>query len=425
MYRLIFLFCLFLPVLCRAEIITVDDDGPADFNSIQAAIDYSSDGDIIIVQPGHYDGVKQKDFSWQAIYFLGKNITLTSINPSNFDIVSSSVIDAVIMFKGTEDPNCILSGFKIVYTEGMGISGIIGNNYEIYGYSSHTKATIANCILQRNNNFPYAVAMGWCIFACDGLITNCIIADNLNASALFPLPAIYSCYGTIKNCTIANNYSLSAIYVGPNSGHLKLDNCIIYGNQGQMLEEHLFDVQLYVSEGCSVDISYCDIQGGLAGIKGTGSVLWGPGNIDTDPCFVRDGSWYTVEGDYHLKSQAGRWDPNTQSWVLDNVTSLCIDAGNPGCPLGSEPNDSNNIRINMGAFGGTPLASKTPYGWSLLADLTNDGIVDFNDFSYQAYDWIQTGDCLPGDLDRNRTIDFFDIALFSSDWLNQTSWHQP
>ncbi|MDH4240248.1 MAG: hypothetical protein OEW48_11860, partial [Phycisphaerae bacterium] len=36
------------------QIIYVDDDGPADFNNIQAAIDYSNDGDIIIVAEGRY-----------------------------------------------------------------------------------------------------------------------------------------------------------------------------------------------------------------------------------------------------------------------------------------------------------------------------------------------------------------------------------
>ena len=33
------------------------------------------------------------------------------------------------------------------------------------------------------------------------------------------------------------------------------------------------------------------------------------------------------KGDFHVKSQAGRWDPNTQRWVKDDVTSSCIHAG--------------------------------------------------------------------------------------------------
>jgi len=67
---------------------------------------------------------------------------------------------------------------------------------------------------------------------------------------------------------------------------------------------------------------------------------------------------------------------NTQRglWTWDDVTSRCIDAGNPNSPLGDElltiPADPNgqwgqNIRINMGAFGGTEQASIPPLGWAI------------------------------------------------------------
>jgi len=62
---------------------------------------------------------------------------------------------------------------------------------------------------------------------------------------------------------------------------------------------------------------------------GTFTIDWGLGNIDADPCFADPGywghiadpnirvepndpnaSWVEGGGDYHLKSQAGRWDAN-------------------------------------------------------------------------------------------------------------------
>ena len=66
-----------------------------------------------------------------------------------------------------------------------------------------------------------------------------------------------------------------------------------------------------------------------------------------------------ANGDYHLKSQAGRWDPISQIWIQDDVTSQCIDAGDPTSPIGLEPSPNGN-RINMGAYGGTTEASKSP-----------------------------------------------------------------
>ena len=73
----------------------------------------------------------------------------------------------------------------------------------------------------------------------------------------------------------------------------------------------------------------------------------GTGEISQDPFFID-----IVNGDYHLKSQTGRWNPNTQSWVMDANTSPCIDAGDPNSDWKAElwPHGK---RINMGAYGGT------------------------------------------------------------------------
>ena len=91
------------------------------------------------------------------------------------------------------------------------------------------------------------------------------------------------------------------------------------------------------------DIRYNNIQGGWEG----------DGNIDVDPCFAD-----SENRDYHLKSEAGRWDPVSKSWIIDEETSPCIDAGDPDSSVGDEP-VTNGDRINMGAYGGTAEASKS------------------------------------------------------------------
>jgi len=105
------------------------------------------------------------------------------------------------------------------------------------------------------------------------------------------------------------------------------------------------------------------------------------------------------------------------AWVYDNVTSPCIDTGNPGCPLGDEPNDANNVRVNMGAYGGRAEASKTPLDWAILADLDNDIIVDVNDLGVFCDYWLDSGECIPADLDRSGFVDFADYAILSKQWL--------
>jgi hypothetical protein len=70
-----------------------------------------------------------------------------------------------------------------------------------------------------------------------------------------------------------------------------------------------------------------------------------------------------------------------------------------------------------------------PYDWTLLADLTNDGIVNMKDFTVQAQYWMRTEDppnagmieasiAGPlGDLNRNLVVDTTDLALLTEGWL--------
>jgi len=71
--------CLFLAVTAQAEIITVDDDGPADFNNIQAAINDANDDDIIIVLPGTYTGEGNHDIDFPAKPSLSVLLPLTTL----------------------------------------------------------------------------------------------------------------------------------------------------------------------------------------------------------------------------------------------------------------------------------------------------------------------------------------------------------
>ncbi len=334
----------------------VDDDGPADFNNIQAAIDDANDGDSIIVQTGLY-----KEF----VKFHGKNITLTSTNPGDFNVVAATIIDYGAGFVGTEEPNCTLTGFKI---NGWisGVDYIIDPTGE-----NHTNATISYCLIQGNS-----VPRGTVIRACDGTIINCVVVDNWPFSDWIG-PAISECHGLIKNCIVAHNFE-TGIWVSQGCT-TTIENCIIYYNP----------MGIWVDG--TVNILYTDVDGG---IFGEGNVNWGTGNIDADPCFVRVGDWFgELKGDYHLKSQAGRWNPMSETWVQDDVTSPCIDAGAPMSVIGHEQ-FPNGGRVNIGAYGGTPEASKSYFGQPvcetiIAGDINGDCIVDWRDFAIMAFHWLE------------------------------------
>ena len=71
--------------------------------------------------------------------------------------------------------------------------------------------------------------------------------------------------------------------------------------------------------------------------------------------------------------------PLPENWIFDNQTSPCIDAGRPDINPFCETM-CNGGRINIGAYGNTPFASKSP--WTLPADMDYNGQVSVWKISY-------------------------------------------
>ena len=258
----------------------------------------------------------------------------------------------------------------------------------------------------------------------DPTLTNCTFSEN--SAEYGGAMKNYESAPTLINCTLTGNSAEmgGGIWNGRGSAS-KLTNCILWGNS----EFEGMDESAQISDSHSIEASvanYCCIQGLTGSLEGIA-------NIDSDPLFVDPNT-----GDYHLKSTGWRWDNKRQRWHYDKITSQCIDAGNPGSPLDGEllsmPGDPANkwginLRINIGTYGGTAEASMPPYDWTLLGDLTNDGIVNTRDFAVQAQYWMRTENPpkagiiedsvagQPGDLDRNGVVDTTDLALLIEDWL--------
>ncbi len=143
---IIAVFLLGMVTIAGGRTVYVDDDAPADFSNIQDAIDNSSHGDIIVVNPGTYTGDGNRD-----IDFKGKAITVNSIDPNDPDIIAGTIIDC----NGTEDEQH--RGFYFHNNEGPGsmIMGLtITEGYASFGggvYCNSSDPTISNCTFSRNS----------------------------------------------------------------------------------------------------------------------------------------------------------------------------------------------------------------------------------------------------------------------------------
>jgi phosphohistidine phosphatase SixA len=205
---------------------------------------------------------------------------------------------------------------------------------------------------------------------------------------------------SLINCTFSDNSADSGGGIGNFKSAPTLTNCILWGNTafgGEQIE--------LIDPPSSVSISYSNLQGGQAAVYDPCEALvWGAGNTDLDPFFVKSGYWADInnpniivepfdpnaiwiDGDYHLKSEAGRWDSDGETWFIDDVTSPCIDTGDPTSDWSAElwP---HGTRANMGAYGGTFQASRSLSDVGNIADLNRDGIVDSADMSIMVDYWL-------------------------------------
>jgi len=246
---------------------------------------------------------------------------------------------------------------------------------------------ITNCIFFRNSAYGDGGGMFEEDYA-HAILTNCIVAENFagRGAAIY----IYDSGPILTNCTISGNYASGkggGIFNDYSMELAIVTNSILWGNEDDGGKDE--SAQIHIVRDTPI-VDYTCIQG-LTGNLG------GIGNIRDDPYFVSpqewEGSSSWIDSDYHLKSQAGRYDPNTQTWVQDDETSPCIDAGDPMSPIGPEPFPNGGI-VNIGAYGGTPAASKSYFGRPpcahiIAGDVNGDCIIDFKDAAITFSHWLE------------------------------------
>ncbi len=307
---------------------------PGRYPTIQAAIDASVDGDVVLVADGVYTGPGNRD-----IDFRGKSITLRS---------ASGPDSCVINCQGTEDDRhrgfwfhsgeseaAVLDGFTVR-------NGVVGGNVcsSFVGGGircDDSSPTIANCIITGNMVQDHCVARGGGVYSSGGsprilnceiiendafasdvfalgggiycaggspVIANCTIAGNTATTAAQPLSrggGLYlNCNAQMINCVVDGNFSINGGGINQAGGSLTLVNCTVAANEisasaGSALVANCIIWTSLV--GTNVTVTHSDVQGGWAGS--------GSNNIAQDPLFVdlagADGDVGTRDDDLRLR----------------------------------------------------------------------------------------------------------------------------
>jgi beta propeller repeat protein len=315
------------------------------YDYIQHAITGAGDGDEIVLGEGIHE---------EKVDFAGKAVTVRSTDPLDAAVVAATVVrspGSTVKFARGEGPDSVLAGLTLAGGNEAVLCAaasptitrctIVGSGRAGVRLVGAANPTLTHSWIIANGAAGIEMAgpaEGRVLRRNEATIRNCIIAANRGQG-------IHGDRPTIINCTIAEN-----LLEGVDAYMPTVVNSIICFN-------NLGGAQI---KSTRATVAYSNVQGGWPG----------EGNIDADPLFVSLGQWIEeavwMPGDYHLKSRGWRWDQGSGSWVSDEVTSPCIDAGDPSSELLLEPltapqgGEIINHRIDMGVYGGTAEASLAP-----------------------------------------------------------------
>ena len=365
-----------------------------------------------------------------------------------------------------------------------------GTGGAIYVYGSSAMADVSHSVISDNR----AMIAGGGVFVTGigavASISHTLIAGN-HAGEGGGL-CVYD-DGTIHldHVTVAENMAVgsAASYGGGGracGGAITVEQSIVWGNTSSGTGQS-FSVG-GATGASTLTAACCLIAGGIeqVDVRSSGVVQDDGATLNADPCFVMAGTWSEsagqwqwLEGDYHLQSTQGRWDPavwtnadvnadgrvdlhdfyrlsrrwghaandgpedfnddgvvdfhdllffagqfltpgnDVGRWRLDLVDSVAIDAGDAAADWCGEL-FPHGKRVNLGVYGATMQASFSQSTAGNRADANRDGVVDMQDLTAVIEQWMNRPAVpLAADLDRDSRVNLRDFFWLSGNWLWQ------
>ncbi|HBG26178.1 MAG TPA: hypothetical protein DDX75_03700 [Phycisphaerales bacterium] len=326
---IIILCCVFS--YCNAAVRNV----PAEYATIQSAINASVSGDRIIVQPGRY---------FENIKFNGKNIILTSVDPNNSAIVETTIIDgnrpasssaaSTVTFANSETKNAVIQGVTI--TGGTGtLDTSLGQTLYLGGgvFCKNASPTIKLNIITNNicpNNGQTHYGGGIATLYSNATIINNIIKQNYSLVAgglitIYNKPLIYDNLIYDNSAIIGGGVILLGGGVLANNTIVK-NEADSAGNLYLIAESVMYDMVInniicFAGQGGGV---YCENPGDLNLFKY--NCVWG--NVDGDYFEMPDqtGINHNISedprlvnpdvNDFHLKPYSPCINAGTNSYLI-------------------------------------------------------------------------------------------------------------
>jgi len=401
-----------------AETWTVDDDGKADFDNIQEAVDAASDGDEIIVMPGTYTSTE----NYGVAQTLWKDITLRSSDPNNPDVVAKTIIDGEgvrrgILVQGTWTSGPTIQGFTIIngnsLNEGGGgvrCSGVASiTNCTFTGNTSETEGggffiypdapvTFTDCKFINNQALNYNGGGGVC-FSDNAFFENCIFDSNSDNSGYGGGLYLENSGPTISNCLFANNANVG-IGCRTSAGGFsqpQINNCEFYNNGAGL---KALDYVQPTLDGCVLSNNGCGVSNYYSSTIVLNSVLCSNGNNFCGETWI-DGGGNTIadicddddDGIPNDVDNCPLYNPNQADCNGNGIGDIC------------DINDLYSLDIN---------GNEIPDECECLADVNADGTVNLYDILTVIANWGSNSEI--GDVNYDGLVNVSDLLIVIGNW---------
>ena len=246
---------------------------------------------------------------------------------------------------------------------------------------SNQPATLEGCTFAGNRARLQGMVVQFSDNCSGSVLRNCVFAGNVDSGATGLVAVNMSAAAStlsIENCTFAYNLVPNCSAVCVNTGTATVRNSIFYANEKAGTSTRGADI--FCGTAGSVVADYCLFSGTGADHCSSSVDVRGTCFTADDPQFVTSSETFmgltgvaaipngtgsfpdypsSCSLDVHLLSAAGYFSNDGVERQAEGVLSRGIDTGDPDAPCDNEPPD-NGGRLNLGAYGNTPFASKTP-----------------------------------------------------------------